>query len=467
VLLGESPERAAARGRAVMSIETALARGALDIVSNRDPAKTYHIMRRAELASLAPSFAWAKYFAELNAPPFETLNVATPDSLKDMDSVIRITSLDDWKAYLVWQLVHAQAPLLPRAFDIENFDFYDRFLRGAKERLPRWRRCASLVDEDLGEALGQKYIERTFDAVGKGRTLQMVNTIEEALRKDIMSLTWMSPNTKQKAVEKLQAIANKIGYPDKWRDYSAAKMVRADAVGNSLRVNQFEFQRQLDRIGKPLDRTEWSFTPPTVNASYSASVNDITLPAGILQSPFFDKSVDDVENLGAIGVVIGHELTHGFDNRGRKFDPKGNLRDWWTGQDAGEFEKRAACMVEEYSSFKAVDDVSINGKLTLGENIADNAGLQVAYMALLENLAARTMPPIDGFTPEKRFFLAYAQVWCQNATAEVLRMDAQTNPHSTHKVRVNGAVQNMLGFQNAFSCRQGQPMVRRPACQVW
>ena len=467
VLLGESPERAEARGRAVMSIETALARGALDIVSNSDPAKTYHIMRRAELASLAPSFAWPKYFADVNAPAFETLNVATPDYLKDMDSVIRITSLDDWKAYLAWQLVHAQAPLLSRAFDSENFDFYERFLRGAKERLPRWRRCASLVDDDLGEALGQKYTERTFDAAGKERTLQMVHTIEGALGKDIMSLDWMSPTTKQKAVEKLQAIGNKIGYPGKWRDYSAVKIVRDDAIGNSLRVNQVEFQRQLDKIGKPLDRTEWRSTPPTVNASYSASMNDITLPAGILRSPFFDKNVDDAENLGAIGVVIGHELTHGFDNRGRKFDPKGNLRDCWTAQDAGEFERRAACMVEEYSSFKPVDDVSVNGKLTLGENIADNGGLRVAYMALMEDLAAKTMPVIDGFSPEKRFFLAYAQVWCQNATTEALRMDAQTNPHSAHKVRVNGAVQNMPGFQSAFSCQPGQPMVRRPACRVW
>jgi putative endopeptidase len=467
-LLGDSQERAAARAQAVMTIETALATGSLDVVTRRDPAKIYHKTRSEELAvSLDPSFGWPRYLKAVNAPSLENLNVAVPEFFKALDSLINTTSMDDWKSYLTWHVVHAQAPLLPRAFVNENFDFFGKFLTGAQELRPRWKRCVQFVDGDLGEALGQKYVDRTFGVEGKERTLQMVHTIEKELGKDLMALDWMSPATKQKAIGKLHAISNKIGYPDKWRDYSSVKIVRGDAVGNDERATEFEFQRELDKIGKPVDHTEWQMTPPTVNAYYDPQMNDINFPAGILQPPMFDKSADDAVNLGAIGSIIGHELTHGFDDEGRKFDAKGNLRDWWTAQDAAAFEKRADCLVGEYSSFKAVDDVKVNGKLTLGENTADYGGLRMAYMALMEDLAAKAMPKADGFTSEQRFFLAYAQSDCENESDELLRLGAQTDPHSPPKFRVNGIVQNMPEFQQAFGCRVGQPMVRKPACRVW
>lgn len=467
-LLGDPPERAAAKAQVVMSIETTLARGSLDVTSRRDPAKVYHKTRREELAlSLDPSFGWPKYLAAVKAPAIESLNVAVPEFFKTLDSLINTTSLDDWKTYLTWHLVHTEAPLLSSAFVNENFDFYGKYLTGAEELRPRWKRCVSFVDGDLGEALGQKYVERTFGAEGKERTLQMVHTIERELGQDIMALDWMSSATKQKGIEKLHAVTNKIGYPDKWRDYSSVKIVRGDAIGDDERATEFEFQRQLDKIGKPVNHTEWDMTPPTVNAYYDPQLNDINFPAGILQPPMFDKSADDAVNLGAIGAVIGHELTHGFDDEGRQFDAHGNLRDWWTEQDAAEFEKRAGCLVDEYSSFKAVDDVKLNGKLTLGENTADYGGLRVAYMALMEDLAARTMPKIDNLTPEQRFFLAYAQSNCQNESDELLRLGAQTDPHSPAKFRVNGVVQNMPEFQTAFGCRVGQAMVRKPVCRVW
>ena len=467
-LLGDSQERAGARAQVVMNIETALATGSLDVVARRDPARIYHKTRREELeASLDPSFGWARYLKAIDAPPIENLNVAVPEFFKALDSLINTTSLDDWKTYLTWHLVHAEAPLLSSAFVKENFEFYGKYLTGSQELRPRWKRCVQFVDGDLGEALGQKYVERTFGAEGKERTLRMVHTIENEMGRDLMALEWMSPATKQKAIEKLHAITNKIGYPDKWRDYSSVKIVRNDAVGNDERATEFEFKRQLDKIGKPVDHTEWQMTPPTVNAYYDPQMNDINFPAGILQPPMFDKNADDAVNLGAIGSIIGHELTHGFDDEGRQFDAKGNLRDWWTARDAAEFEKRASCLVNEYSSFKAVDNVKVNGKLTLGENTADSGGLRLAYMALMGDLAAKTMPKADGFTPEQRFFLAYAQSNCQNESDELLRLGAQTDPHSPPKFRVNGIVQNMPEFQTAFGCRLGQAMVRKPACRVW
>jgi endothelin-converting enzyme/putative endopeptidase len=323
------------------------------------------------------------------------------------------------------------------------------------------------VDGDLGEALGQKYVESTFGAEGKERTLQMVRGIEKSLEKDIAELSWMTPQTKQKAVAKLHAVANKIGYPDKWRDYSAVKIARGDALGNSQRASDFEFHRQLAKIGKPVDRTEWGMTPPTVNAYYNPQMNTINFPAGILQPPFFDKNMDDAVNFGAIGVVIGHELTHGFDDEGRQFDPKGNLRDWWLAKDAKEFEERTQCLANEYSGFTAVDDVKVNGRLTLGENTADNGGVRLAYMALLDDIAGKTISKIDGFTPEQRLFLGFGQVWCENVTDEAARLSALTNSHSPGKDRVNGVLQNMPEFQKAFGCRVEQPMVRRPACRLW
>jgi endothelin-converting enzyme/putative endopeptidase len=311
-------------------------------------------------------------------------------------------------------------------------------------------------------------VEQTFGKEGKDRMLAMVKNLEKALGDDIQKLSWMTPATKEKAMAKLHTVTNKIGYPDKWRDYSKLRIVRGDALGNSLRANEFEISRQIQKINKPVDRGEWFMTPPTVNAYYDPQMNNINFPAGILQPPFFDKNADDATNYGAIGAVIGHELTHGFDDQGRQFDPKGNLQDWWTEADAKAFEERAQCFVKEYEQFELPGGVHMNGKLTLGENTADNGGLRVAMMALMDSLAAKALGTKDGFTPEQRFFLGWGQVWCQNQTPEVQRLQAQTNPHSISRFRVNGVVQNMPEFSNAFGCKAGQPMVKgADACRVW
>ncbi len=466
-LLGESSAKAAADAKTVMTIETALAKSSLDRVSRRDPVKIYHKLSKQELVSLTPSFAWPKYFEEVSAPPIESLNVSVPEFFKEMETLLKMTSLDDWKTYLRWHLVRAAAPLLPTPFVNEDFNFYRKVLTGAKELRPRWKRCVDFTDGELGEALGQKYVEKTFGAQGKERTLQMVQALEKALAEDLNELAWMTPTTKEQALKKLHAITNKIGYPGKWRDYSSVKIVRGDALGNSQRASEFEFQRQLAKIGKPVDRTEWEMTPPTVNAYYDPQMNNINFPAGILQPPFFDNRMDDAVNFGAIGAVIGHELTHGFDDQGRQFDPEGNLRDWWTKEDAEEFEKRANCLVDEYQGFTAVGDVHLNGKLTLGENTADNGGLRIAYMALIDSLTGKETPNIDGFTSEQRLFLGWGQIWCQNQTDEIARLRATVDPHSPGKYRVNGVVSNMPEFRKAFKCKPGQPIVRPKACRVW
>ncbi|MGE5647498.1 MAG: M13 family metallopeptidase [Acidobacteriota bacterium] len=466
-LAGEQPAAAAAKAQTVMEIETALAKGSLDNVSRRDPANVYHKMTAGELAALAPAISWPRYFDGVGAPGIRSLNVAVPEFFKQMQTLISDVPLESWKTYLSWHVLHSSAPLLPTAFVNEDFAFYGRTLTGAKELRPRWKRCVQFTDSDLGEALGQKYVEETFGAEGKQRTLKMVEELERALGQDIEQLDWMTPATKKKAIEKLHAVANKIGYPAKWRDYSSVKIVPGDAIGNDRRATEFEFHRQLAKIGKPVDRNEWLMTPPTVNAYYDPQMNNINFPAGILQPPFYDNRIDDAVNYGAIGAVIGHELTHGFDDQGRQFDARGNLSDWWTAQDAREFDKRAGCLVKEYGSFTAVDDVKLNGKLTLGENTADNGGLRIAYMALMSTLAGRTTPAVDGMTPEQRFFLGWGQVWCQNVTDEAARMRASVDPHSPGRYRVNGVVRNMPEFQKAFACKAGQPMVAAPACRVW
>ena len=332
---------------------------------------------------------------------------------------------------------------------------------------PRWKRCVDFTDSQLGEALGQKYVERTFGAEGKARTLEMVNALEKALGEDIQDLSWMSPATKQQALVKLHAITNKIGYPDKWRDYSSVVIKRDDALGNDDRAAAFEVHRELQKIGKPVDRNEWEMTPPTVNAYYDPLMNNINFPAGILQPPFFDKLMDDAVNFGGIGMVIGHELTHGFDDEGRQFDAQGNLHDWWTPEDAKRFEERVACIDKEYSGFTVAPGVHVNGKLTLGENTADNGGVRVSLKALHNTEGGKPQPDINGFTPDQRFFLSFGQIWCANERPEALRLQVQTNPHSPSEFRVNGVVQNMPEFQKAFSCKAGSPMVSADACHVW
>ena len=466
-LAGASPVKAASDAQAVMRFETDLAKGSLDRVARRDPDQISHKLTVHQLVSLDPAIDWPKYFEGIGAPSMTDLNVSVPNFFRTLESVIVQSNLDDIKTYLRWHLLHAEASLLPKAFVDEDFHFYREILTGAKEIQARWKRCVAATDGDLGFALGQKYVEETFPPEAKARTLNMVQVIEKALGQDIQALSWMTPATKQEALVKLRAVANKIGYPDKWRDYSSVKIVRGDAVGNDERATEFEVHRELNKIGQQVDRAEWFMTPPTVNAYYNSTENNMNFPAGILQPPFFDNKMDAAVNHGGIGSVVGHELTHGFDDQGRKFDPQGNLKDWWTPEDAKEFEKRAQCFIDEYSSFTPIDGVHLNGKLTLGENTADNGGVRLSFMALMETLKDKPQPKIDGYTPEQRFFLGWGQVWCQNVRPEMSRMLVQVDPHSPGRERVNGVVQNMPEFRQAFACRVGQPMVREPACRVW
>ena len=466
-LLGVSPTAAAAKAKTIMALETALAKGSQDVVTRRDPSKIYHPMPVADLQKRTPDFSWSVYLTGTAAPKVESLNVVAPEFFDAFEAQIKSASLDDIKTYLTWRYTDHEGPFLPTAFVNERFDFNGKVLTGAKELKPRWKRCVAMTDGDLGEALGKAFVEQTFGADGKERTLKMVHEIEQSMGADLKQLDWMTPETKAKAVEKLHAVANKIGYPDNWRDYSSVKIMRGDALGNTDRATIFEFHRQLNKIGKPVDRTEWGMTPPTVNAYYDPQMNNINFPAGILQPPFFDKKADDPVNYGAIGAVIGHELTHAFDDEGRQFDPQGNLKDWWTPKDADAFETRSQCLIDEYSKFIATGDVHINGKLTLGENTADNGGLRIAYMALMDALAGKTSPKIDGLTSQQRFFVAFGQIWCENQTDEVKRLQAQTNPHSIDKYRVNGVVSNMPEFRQAFACTEGQPMAPAKMCRVW
>ena len=408
---------AAAEAKTVMDIETALAKGALDRVSRRDPNKVYHKMSAKELAALSPDFSWDVYLEGIGVPSSGSLNVDEPEFFKNLNSTLKSTSLDDWKIYTRWHVIHANAALLPAKFVNENFNFFSKTLSGTKELAPRWKRCVRATSGDLGDALGEIYVQTNFGADGKARTLKMVNALEKSLSEDIDNLPWMGAETKKQAQVKLQAIANRIGYPNHWRDYSTLQIVRGDAMGNSLRSNEFEFQRQLNKIGKPVNKDDWPYPPMTVNASYNPQLNNITFPAGILQPPFFDKQANDALNYGAIGAVIGHELTHGFDDQGSQFDAQGNLRDWWTEQDKKEFKARTQCVSDQYSGYTAVDDLKLKGELTLGENTADNAGMRIAYMALMSDLGGKEPDPIDSLSAEQRFFLGWAKcVWCQNRT---------------------------------------------------
>ena len=466
-LLGDKPGVAAAEARTVMRIETALAKASLTRVERRNPKKVYHKMTRQALVALSPAFHWNEYLAKVGLPLVRALNVATPEFFKAMNAELGKEDLGSWKAYLRWHLVHAHAPYLSSAFVNADFDFYGKALRGAEELEPRWKRCVGYVDNDLGEALGQAYVERSFSPEAKQRAQKMVKEIEGAMQRDMESLPWMSPTTKQHALEKLHAVANKIGYPDKWRDYSALAIARDDEMGNVLRARAFEFHRQLAKIGKPVDRGEWQMTPPTVNAYYDPQKNDINFPAGTLQPPVFDPNSDAAPNYGDTGGTIGHELTHGFDDEGRQFDAQGNLRDWWTPEDAKKFEQRASCISGQYSQYVIVDDIKINGKLTLGEDVADLGGVILAYMAWRAETKGQKLEPIEGLTPEQRFFIGYGQSWCTNTRDETKRLRATVDPHSLEKYRTNGVVSNMPEFQEAFHCKAGAPMVREKRCRVW
>jgi putative endopeptidase len=466
-LAGETPAKADADAKAVLTIETALAKSALDRTARRNPANIYHKMPRDDVKKLMPSFNMSQFLERAEAPPGDSANVSEPEFLKAVDQMVASTPLPDLKTYMRWHVVHAQAALLPKPFVDENFAFYGKTLTGAQEQTPRWKRCTQATDNDLGESLGKAYVDRTFGPEGKARTLEMVHQIEAAMGRDIDAIDWMSPETKKAAAAKLSAVANKIGYPDRWRDYSALRIVRGDAYGNSQRSNTFEYRRQMGKIGKPVDKTEWLMTPPTVNAYYNPLENNINFPAGILQPPFFMKTGDDAVNFGAVVAVVGHELSHGFDDQGRRFDPAGNMRDWWTPADGKSFEDRALCVDKQYSGYTAIDDVKLNGKLTLGENVADNGGLRLAWMALMEQMKAKPLGKVDGLTPEQRFFVGWGQMWCENRSPEIARLHAKVNPHSPGRYRTVGVVSNMPEFAQAFSCGPAAKMVSQPVCRVW
>ena len=475
VLLGDSQDKAAEEAKSVMSIETALAKGAIDRVELRDPAKRYHIMTLAELQALSPGYDWTPYLKGIKIGEFKTLNVATPTFFTAMNAEIDSASLDSIKSYLRWHTLRAAAPSLSKPFVDENFNFFSATLQGQKEQTPRWKRCTRATDQALGEAVGQDWVKQNFPPDAKANMDKLVAALERALGQDIQQLPWMSAETKVEAEKKLDAIRNKIGYPENWRDYSVLVVRRDDPLGNLERSAEFERARNLNKLGKPVDEKEWGMTPPTVNAYYNPPNNDINFPAGILQPPFFDNSMDPAVNFGGIGVVIGHEMTHGFDDQGSKYDPKGNVKQWFTADDLAKFKERTDCEVKEYDGFKVAEGQNLNGKLTLGENTADNGGIRIAFQALQEVLAkggstaesGYVNGEKDGYTPAQRFFITFGQVWCQNQTEQNARVLAKTDPHSTGEWRTKGTVQNFDEFGKAFGCKVGQPMMPTNSCRVW
>ncbi len=466
-LLGDPEPRAMSEAQTVMEIETALAKASLTRVERRDPYKQYHKLSAADLAKLTPSFNWNVYWNALGIPQQAVVNVTEPAFFQAAERLLETRPIADWKIYLRWQLVREKASFLSSPFVGANFDFYSKYLRGVSELAPRWKRCVQYVDRHLGEALGQVFVEKTFTPDTKARAVTVTQEIEKAMEADLQQITWMGPETKKQAFLKLHAIVNKIGYPDKWRDYSSLNIVRGDFLGNVTRSVMFESRRDLNKIGKPVDRTEWQITPPTVNAYYDPQMNDINFPAGVLQPPLFDPKQDDAPNYGNTGATIGHELTHGFDDEGRQFDARGNLKDWWTPKDAQQFEQRAACVVNQYAQYTVVDEIKINSKLTEGEDVADLGGTLLAYMAWKDATRGKDLKPVGGFTPDQRFFIGMAQWACGDERKESKRAGAITDPHSPLEYRINGVVSNMPEFQKAFSCKTGQPMVRAQACRVW
>jgi putative endopeptidase len=467
-LIGESKAEAENDAKTVMRIETDLAKASLTRVERRDPYKIYHKMTRDQLEALTPSFDWRGYLVASGALHVKTFNVTQPKFLEEVERQLKETPLADWRAYLRWHAVHSRAPYLSSKFVTENFNFYSKSLRGVQQQPPRWKQCVRYVDRDLGEALGQEFVSRTFTPQTKARTVDMTQRIEKAMESEIRGLDWMTDATKQRALEKLHSIANKVGYPEHWRDYSPVTVKRGDFAGNVTRAAVFESNRELAKIGKPVDRGEWGMTPPTVNAYYNPQMNDINFPAGVLQPPLFDPKEDDAPNYGNTGSTIGHELTHGFDDEGRQFDAKGNLKDWWTPADAKAFEERIECVRDQYAQYTIVDDIKINSKLTSGEDVADLGGTLLAYLAWKDaDPDTGDDKQIEGFTPDQRYFIGFAQWACENQRPENLRVSAITNPHSPGKYRINGIVSDLPQFKHAFKCADNAPMVNAKACKVW
>ncbi|HET7784780.1 MAG TPA: M13 family metallopeptidase, partial [Myxococcales bacterium] len=456
-----------AGARAVLKMETALARASLTRVERRDPYKLYHKLSRARLQALTPSLRWDRYLAAVDLAAVRTVNVTEPSFFKALDGLLRSESLQHWKTYLRWHLAKARAPYLSSAFVNESFNFDSKVLRGIEEMPPRWKRCVRYVDHFLGEALGEEFVRRTFSPKTREDTEKMSRLVEQAMRGEIERLDWMGPRTRQAALAKLGAVRNKIGYPDHFRDYSQVEVRPGDFFGNVERATVFESRRQLRKIGKPVDRTEWGMTPPTVNAYYNPQMNDVNFPAGVLQPPLYDPRLDDAPNYGNTGSTIGHELTHGFDDEGRQFDAQGNLKDWWTQDDARKFETRVQCVRDQFAGYVIVDDIHINSRLTSGEDVADLGGTLLAYLAWKKDVAGKALGPIEGFTPDQRFFIGFAQWACENQRPENLRVSAVTNPHSPGRYRIDGIVANLPEFGRAFSCRPGAAMVREKPCKVW
>jgi endothelin-converting enzyme/putative endopeptidase len=468
-LLGDNPDVAKKNAETVMRMETALATASWTRVERRDPYNLKNKMKMGRLEQLAPNFDWATYFRESLYPHFETVNVDAPRFYKQVNESLISEPLDNWKTYFRFHVADAYSPFLSQPFVDENFGFYRAYLRGAKKQEPRWRRCVQYTDYNLGEALAQAYVQKVFSPALKADTLDMVTRIEEAMHQRIEQLDWMSPETKKQALVKLVGIRNKIGYPDKWRDYSSIKLAHDDFAGNIERAGAFELHRQINKIGKPVDHGEWQISAATVDAYYNPQMNDINFPAGVLQPPLYDPKMDDAPNYGDTGGTIGHELTHGFDDEGSQYDAKGNLKDWWTKEDREKFDARTKCVDDQYSSYVSVDDVHLNGKLTLGENVADLGGEILAFMAWQSKTKTMNPQPVDGLTPEQRFFVGFAQWDCSNERPDDLRVQAATDPHSPAKFRINGVVVNMPEFAKAFGCKVGQPMMRPSdqICKVW
>jgi putative endopeptidase len=467
-LLGDPADRAGAEAATVLGIETSLATASMKNIDLRDPNKTYHRLKMADLEAMTPDFSWESYFRALGHPELKEINVGQPDFFKALDAQLKATSLADWKIYYRWHLVNSAAPSLPEKFVDEEFEFRGRTLTGVKEIQPRWKRCVQATDRSLGEALGQLYVQKYFPPEAKAHALLMVHNLITALHDDLQTLSWMSPETRAAATAKLEAFAVKIGYTDKWRDYSQLKIDRVSFLGNQRRAAAFDFERRLGKIGKPVDRTEWGMTPPTVNAYNNSSMNEIVFPAGILQPPFYDPKADDAVNYGGMGAVIGHEITHGFDDQGSQFDGHGNLKNWWTPDDLKNFKERAACVETQFDNYVVDGDLHENGKLVLGESIADLGGIAISYAAYEKSLEGQQRPPDkDGFTPEQRFFLGWAQVWGANTRPEQERLMANTNPHPLARFRGNGPLSNMAEFAKAFGCKKGDAMVREQVCKIW
>lgn len=467
-LVGEDESQAAENANKILAMQTRLAEASLTPVERRNPDNNYNKIPLTEAAQLTPHFSWTKFLTEREMPQMPDMNIAPPKFFKEMDAMIADVPIADWKTYLRWTVLNSAAPSLPKAFADENFDFFGRYLSGQKERQPRWKSCVRATDQALGEALGMEYAKRAFKPEAKARMNVLIDNLMAALKARIDNLDWMSPETKLQAQAKLASFKRKIGYPDVLRGYKGLEIKRDSYAKNLIRSNAFQIKRNIADLGKPRDKTRWPYSPTTVNASYNSVNNDITFPAGILQPPFFNFNADDAINYGAIGGVIGHEISHGFDDSGSRFDADGNLKMWWTADDRKKFEDRAACVVEQFNGYEVQPGLFINGKLTLGENIGDFAGLTIAYDAFMRSLAGKPHPkPIDGFTAEQRFFLGWAQVWASKSTPEAERQQVKTDPHAAARWRVNGPLSNMPQFAKAFGCKAGQPMVRANACAIW